>query len=106
MQVKYNYFRFHVSCSYNILKLDSPLPKKFAFVCSNENRLIMIKSILDFILKVLFFLEIFIFYPDFLVIYKSSLKAKVNFNIYDTTDWITNSYILYPISQKAMVARQ
>ena len=45
-------------------------------------------------LKTLFVVAIFIFCPDFfgLVGKRLDKKVKVNFKIYDVTDWKTNNY--------------
>ena len=47
-------------------------------------------------LKALFVLEIFefLFCPDILIMQKNGMdkEAKVNFKIYDVTDWTTNDY--------------
>ena len=47
-----------------------------------------------FILKALFLLKIFTFFPDFFGSVGKWLdkKAKVNFKIYDATDWNINIY--------------
>ena len=50
-----------------------------------------------FILKALFFIRYFNFCPDFADHVGKQLvkKAKINFKIYDVTDWTTNNYNKY-----------
>ena len=53
----------------------------------------MVKNVFYFILKALFFLEIF-FCLELLIMQKKRLdqKDKVSFKIYDVTSWLTNNY--------------
>ena len=58
------------------------------------------KNAFYFMLKTFFVLEIFTFFcPDFLVIYdiekRLDKKTKVNFKIYDVTEWLTANYNIH-----------
>ena len=52
------------------------------------------KNAFYFILKVLFVLKIFTFFPDFFGYVEKRLdnKSKVNFKTYDVASWNTNNY--------------
>ena len=56
----------------------------------------MMNNAFYFMLKFLFVLEIFFIILTFSLVKKrSDQKAKVNFRIYELTDWATNNYNTY-----------
>ena len=65
--------------------------KKVDFICFNGSPLKMTKNAFYFTLKALFVLEIFLSRLFSHVEKRFDKKAKVNFKIYDVTDWTTNS---------------
>ena len=61
-----------------------PPSKKVTFICFNESSLNVMKNVFHFVLK---------FYPDFIdhVGKRLDKKAKVDFKIYDVTNWTINN---------------
>ena len=72
------------------VKVGSHLPNNFIFICCNE-------SPIYFLLKVLFVLDIFNFLSWLFNCEEIQLNkgAKVNFKIYEVTDWTTKNYNIY-----------
>ena len=77
--------------------------RRVVFICFNESPLKMMKNTLYFILKAIFFLEIFKFLSRIFAYVEKRLdkKAYLIFKIYDATNWATNNYNTHiiPISQ-------
>ena len=68
--------------------------KKIVFICFNESPLKLMKNVFYLLLKALFVIEILkiLSWLFGYVEKRRDNKAKVNFKIYDVTDWTTNNY--------------
>ena len=76
--------------------------QKIVLICFNESSLKMMKNAFCLMLKALFVLEIFTFLSRLLGYAEKIFdkKAKVDFNIYDVTDWTTNNYNTHTVQHR------
>ena len=76
------------------LKSESQLPKKKVFYLFQQKPFKMMKNAFYFMLKALLLLKIFTFLFWLFVYVEKRLdkKPRVNFKVYDVTDWITSNY--------------
>ena len=89
-----------------LLRVGLSPSKKVVFIWFNESSIKTLKNAFYFMLKALFILEIFKFLSWLFGYVEKRLdkKVKVNFKIYDVTDWTTNDSH-FPTSQELKAIR-
>ena len=91
------------------LKVGLSPSKKVFFVCFNDSPSKIMKNAFYFIIKALFVLIIFKFFPWLFGHEEKTawLERQVNFDIYDVTAWLTKNYNThYLISHELKATRQ
>ena len=82
---------------FHFIEVELSHPKKIVFIYFNENPLKMMKNAFYLMLKPFFVLGIIMFLFSLFGDVEKQLdkKAKLNFKIFDVTDWTINNYNTY-----------